>query len=414
MDRTSDRVETMGLAPKSPGQERRQRQDARAESAARAAAIGSQTELLAPVILSVLAGRQAGAAIELESGAVLLGSEAHCEIVLRDEGIQAEHLLFSVRESQIDIRVLAAGVKVNGRRLVAGQVVRYRPGTLLEFGAVTVGLAPRDFDWAAAMAEPAEPTNGPGAAPTGAGSWMAAFRARPRRGLAVGGTAAAVMLALALVAAATAGGFGQHEPTLAERESAARHLVSGLGLAEIGVETAADGRLQLAGYVPDQRALHRLRQAAAEQNLAVKAYPVSELTRFAAEWLGSRDLKAQVNYLGAGALEVVGQDSADRRLSAAAERLALEVPGVSTVRQRIAPPVVAEVVKPPPAEPDPYVLGGVNGVNPGHPVPYISSGQSYIFSGGALKNGMTVMAIEPERVVVDDHGRKLTSEIQVR
>ena len=367
------------------------------------------------VSLRVLAGRHAGASIELDFGSVLLGGEPHCEVVLRDSGVEAEHLLFSVSDARISIRVLGEAVVVDGQPVASGRVLTYREGMTLGVGSATIGLAPAGYDWDAALARASERDEaGPASSPASAESrgGLAAMLARPKGRLALG--AVALGLLLVAVAVATAGGFGPRVPTVAEREDAARDLVDRLGLAEVTVERAADGRINLVGYVPDPRALQRLRQAAVEQDFAVKAYPSSELTRFAVEWLGSRNLKAQVNYLGNGVLEVVGQDPADRRLSAASERLALEVPGASAIRQRIAPPVIAEVPAPTPTQPEPYVLGGVNGVNPGHPVPYISSGQSYIFSGGALKNGMTVMAIEPERVVVDDHGRKLASEIQVR
>lgn len=380
-----------------------------------AAAVANDADVASPsVTLRVLAGRHAGAAIELDFGAVLLGSEPHCEVVLRDNGVEGEHLLFSVSEARVSVRVLGASAGVDGRPVASGWVLPYRPGMIIELGAATIGLATADYDWEAARARSAEAeaAPSPAAAPAARSGGLPAWLAKPGGKLALGGVALGLLLAA--VAVATAGGFGPRVPTVAEREDAARQIVDRLGLAEVGIERAADGRISLVGYVPDPRSLQRLRQAAAEQDFSVRAYPASEMTRFATEWLGSRSLKAQVNYLGEGVLEVVGQDPADRRLSTASERLALEVPGVSAIRQKIAPPVVAEVPKPAPAQPEPYVLGGVNGVNPGHPVPYISSGQSYIFSGGALKNGMTVMAIESERVVVDDHGRKLASEIQVR
>ena len=366
------------------------------------------------VSLRVLAGRHAGASIELDFGSVLLGGAPHCEVVLRDDGVEPEHLLFGVSDARISIRVLGEAVVVDGKPVASGRVLAYREGMMLGIGAATIGLAPADYDWDAALARARDSEAAAEAAAASAenAGGLAARLAQPKGKLAVG--AAALAMLLVAVAVATAGAFGPRVPTVAEREDAARDLIERLGLAEVAVQRTADDRITLVGYVPDPRALQRLRQAAVEQDFAVKAYPASELTRFATEWLGSRNLKAQVNYLGDGVLEVTGQDAADRRLSAATERLAQEVPGVSAIRQRIAPPVIAEKPAPVPAPPEPYVLGGVNGVNPGHPVPYISSGQSYIFSGGALKNGMTVMAIEPERVVVDDHGRKLASEIQVR
>lgn len=441
MDRASDQIEAERLAPEDsskrvepvsmvspggsadgamkPGQPE-------AHGAATASRDPASGVTVLPVLLKVLAGRHADADIDLESGATLVGSDHHCEIVLRDDGIEAEHLLLRVSEDRFTVRVLGAPVLVDGQLASSGQVLNYRPGMTIEMGSATIGLAPVGFDWPAEFARRAhanasanvESGSEAATAETSgdvadtASSGLAGFLSRHRRKLVIGGVAASLLLLVAIVAGA--GGFGPQLPTLAEREAVARDLLSRLSLTEVAVETTADGRISLVGYVPDQRALLRLRQRAAEQEISVRAYPASELTRFAVEWLGSQNLKAEVTYLGAGVLEVVGQDPAGRQLSAAAERLALEVPGVSSVRQRISPPIVAATPKAAPPDPEPYVLGGVNGVNPGHPVPYISSGQSYIFSGGVLKNGMTVMAIEPERVVVDDHGRRLASEIQVR
>ena len=362
--------------------------------------------------LCVLAGRQVGARIAFEPGASLLGSARHCEIVLRDEGVDPEHLLFSVGAERVTMRVLGSAVRVDGRRLADGQVA-LQAGTVIHVGRARIGVAPVGFDWQAVHDGAVGARAGGAAAQPGdkMAQWRARLARQPRATLAAG---AVVLGLLAVLAAAMAGGFGKAVPTQAERVERASERLETLGLAEVRAEPQGDGRISIVGYVPDLSALRRLRQAMVDEDIVIKAYPASELTRFASEWLGSRKLKARVNYLGNGALEVVGQDSEGGRLSAAAEQLALEVPGVSSVRQRIAQPVVVEAPRPVPAEPEPYVLGGVNGVNAGHSMPYISSGQSYIFTGGALKNGMTVMAIEPERVVVDDHGRRLASEIQVR
>lgn len=362
--------------------------------------------------LHVLAGRQAGARIELESGATLLGSARHCEIVLRDDGVDPEHVLFSLGDGRATVRVLGSPIQIDGRRVTDGQAA-LKAGAVLQIGKARVGIAPADFDWQAVEIAAAGPSEAEGGVkPEGqAARLRSRVKERPGAALLLG---MAVLGLAALLAVATAGGFSKALPSQAQRIDLARDSLSRLGLAEVYAEPQPDGRISIVGYVPDLSAMRRLRQAFADEDVVIKAYAASELTRFASEWLNSRNLKAQVNYLGNGALEVVGQDVAGRRLSSAAEQLAQEVSGVSSVRQRIAPAVVAEAPKPAPAEPEPYVLGGINGVNAGHPVPYISSGQSYIFSGGALKNGMTVMAIEPERVVVDDHGRRLASEIQVR
>ena len=56
----------------------------------------------------------------------------------------------------------------------------------------------------------------------------------------------------------------------------------------------------------------------------------------------------------------------------------------------------------------------MSGVSAGGAVPYITAGSTYIFRGGALKNGMTVLEIQPERVLVDDHGVTTTQEVRIR
>jgi len=355
--------------------------------------------------LVVLSGRQAGAKIAIEFGAVLLGKGPHCDIVLRDDGVEAEHLLLIVGEDRITIRTLTP--PPNGSVVAEQPLVQYSPGLTITVGVARIGLAPPGFDWEEAsrerkssveqLSEPIDELPPPSV----------------RHGRIVG-AAVAVAVAFALIGGAIKASWRTNAPTEGEREQVVRTRVDALGFHEVYVQALPDGRLALRGYVPDLTAMHKLRQLAVDQGLSMKVHPASELTRFAAEWLASHDLKAQVLYLGDGALEIIGQETSDGRLGMALDRLAKEVPGVVSVSRSLAaadPEHRMEVIG---KSPESRALAGVNGVNTGATVPYISSGDSYIFTGGTLKNGMTVTAIEPDRVLFDDRGRQLVSEIQIR
>ena len=419
----------------------------------------------AEVWATVLQGRHAGASMPVLEGTLLVGSALHADMLLTDAGVAGDHALISLGGGILTVRALDGELAVDGplgeASIPAGRMLQVPPGTQLRLGNAWLGLAARDHDWAAAGPADAA-ASGPGSAHPGsahpgsahpaasdsaspvfaASSRISATRASGGQdastAFAAGATAAVASsgapaatgasrwrpiligaaLALAAVTVLLVGGHraGLGDQRLADVQARIAQLPGPGSVGEVTVSQTPDGQLVVGGYVPDASTRLALQRVASESQAINRVFVADELVRYATDLLRGRGHRGalDIRYGGAGSLRVAGVDTTDGRLLSDAQRLVGEIPGVRTVHtdivdgRRPAPP-------PAPAEaPANYVLGGVSGINASGAVPYMSSGNSYIFHGGTLKNGMTVIAIDGEKVLVDDHGTRRTSEVIVR
>lgn len=352
--------------------------------------------------VNVLRGRHRGAVSALTGTVILIGRSPSADIVLEDSGVEDEHLLLLRRaDGSWRVQVLGAQATLGAEPLVRGAQAAVGVGDLLVVGPVVLGFGPPDHDWANASAAPAPE---PGVA-------------QPGRLMAAAAIVAMLSLGIGLFV-----GLGQplsasdarvpEDPAAIRAELASE--IERLAQHELSLNDAGGGALELRGYVTDLQTFQKLRQIVAGHDVRLRVVASDQLVRFARDALHARGLQADVDYIGGGALAIRGPDDAAGKLREVVAGLPAELPGIARIdAEFIAPsPVYAAPAVPP--ENDPYVLAGVNGVNAGHAVPFLSAGDNYIFTGGGLGNGMNVMAIESDRVVVDDRGRRRITEVQVR
>lgn len=361
--------------------------------------------------IRVFGGLHEGAAWTLDPGSCLIGSADRCDVVLTDAGIAPEHLLVSVGEEGVCARPLArTRVRLEGRPLRPGAQVDLSADQVIDLGPVRLAFGDEQTDWNAISARLAPAWSlGAGGARASSG-WLESVRRRP---VAWG---VAAFFGLATAVGVAVGAMSQRAPdpsTLTGGRLAgyAAKAVGNLGLAEVRIQQSGNN-VSVTGYVPDQRSVQRVRESLAGTQARVGVFSTEELRRFLAELMSARGFRTDVTYDGAGRFVVAGKARQDAGFEQAVARLSDEVPGVVSARPAMTEIPMAQAASASPAPDDPMVLGGVNGINLNQR--YMSSGSNYIFRGGVLQNGMTVVDIEPERVLVDDKGKNRRTQITVR
>lgn len=354
--------------------------------------------------IHVLSGLHEGATAPIAEGACLIGSAGHCEIVLSDRGFAAEQLLLVRTGRQTRLHVLGPATTINGEPAPSGARLKIEPGAVITVAGTRLGFGtdnqPWDSDVKAAVA---------GASFLSAGESLGGSRAA----LGIFALVAALAAGLVTQVYLRAGDTVATAPSGDERFAELRKALSDLNEPELALTRGPDGEALVAGYVGNLTALQRLNRVTAGSGARVSVYAADELVRYANEMIRSRDLHADVSYIGRGKLRIAGQENDLGSLKALANEIRRELPGLQGLEDEITAYYAEAPKTVTPAE-DAYVLSGINGVNSGHKVPYISSGDNYIFTGGVLGNGMSVIAIEPSRVLVDDRGNKRTTEVLVQ
>ncbi len=359
------------------------------------------------VTIEVRGGMHDGASVTLDAGSYLVGSADHCDFVLRDPSVAAEQMLVHVDRSGAFVRALADGLKDGADRVRSNANLSLTGPRVLQAGPVRIGFRPGDT--------------------RGEANWIADLEAKSREsasGERNSGRRSAATIAIAAVlclgviglalSAVRDGGLLGWKDAAEKRAEDVRRQVAELSLAEVTVTRGQNDAVVIGGYVIDKSAAQRLRKAVGSEGVRWSLYPADELVRYAREWLAAQGYRVDVVYAGKGVVELAGSDTGRHGFAEAAARLTGEVPGLAAVRSTITPLPAPVAALPVAKVPEPYVLAGVNGVNTGHSVPYLTSGSTYIFRGGVLKNGMSVIGIESERVVVDDNGTTSTQEVRIR
>jgi type III secretion system YscD/HrpQ family protein len=366
------------------------------------------------VSLVVVGGLHDGAITVLGEGSHLIGSAAHCDLVFQGSSVAPELMLVSVSSVGAFVRPLAPGLCLAGKALPLHQNVPVHSQLAFSAGGIKVGAClGDDMSLAAAFASRLRAELDVPRTPRLIERFRSAAFNRPIAAtmLALFGLAGVGLAASAVARGQLLGLQGSVDSPLEET----RRKLSGLPMKEMRVDRAADHGLVVSGYAQDASALQRAKQSLGSLDLRWSVYTGEELVRFARDWLGSQGYRVDVQYQGAGVVAVSGQDTGRKGFGEAVARLPKEIPGLASVETTITPWPEPQVPKPVAAKVDePFVLSGFNGINSGHAVPYITSGNTYIFQGATLKNGMSVVGIAPDRVMVDDRGTTSSQQVRIR
>ncbi len=386
--------------------------------------------------LSVHSGPQAGAVEILAVGRWLVGSGDHCDLVLRDAGIQKEHFMLVVTEREVRTHFLAqsqsqlqlqsqteARMQTQGQAPVDGAAplqasnpgVRWDAGQWLRLGGTALLWRPEATSEMCAHERPESVRPSGRFEPVDrferSMNWILAGLA----GCMVAGILAvqanrANAGAIGLVDPSEAGSLGEtrtgstqsggthsgHQPLLAK--------LADLKLPELNVRHQPDGSTTVVGWVRDAAELGTVRQLMVGSPIRTAIVEAAEQIRFASEYLQARGQVAAISYEGEGVLRlhVRGHNEAGfRAIVQDLEKAAPQVRRFEIDYEAHAaiplPGSKAPAVAPLPPSPRP-VLAGIDGVSLSSRQRFLTSGQHYVFEGGRLKDGSTILSIEHDSI----------------
>jgi Inner membrane component of T3SS, cytoplasmic domain len=391
--------------------------------------------------LIVQSGPQAGAIETLNAGRWLLGSGEHCDFIVRDAGIRHAHLMLLVDEHGVSTQLCASaqGGAVDAAALDAAANLEppadWPAGQLLSLGGTTLR-------WQAEPAAEGLLRDSLASAPV-MNRFDRVNRFERSTHWILGGLAGC-LLAGVLAAQANranadasslatpnrvrnnAGPGADADPAVntASWHQTIADKLAALNMTELGLEHNADGSAIVTGWVRDAVELGRLRQALAE--LKVRAHvkvpadaklqptasvqtaviDASEQIRFAGEYLLARGQIAAISYQGDGRLLIraAGRDErAFRGVVQGLEQVASQVRGIEIDYQTLgslpASAVDVPVVAATPAL-SPQVLSGVDGVSLSGRQRFLTSGTHYVFEGGKLADGSTIVRIDRDQIAL--------------
>jgi type III secretion system YscD/HrpQ family protein len=292
--------------------------------------------------LEVISGIHRGAKVRLgERPWYLVGAADDCDVVLRDAGVRAHHLLVS-RESHEagawTLRALDAALHVDDRELAAGNSMAVADavccriaGVSLTFGqdgspawarAVAEAKAQAEAEAALHQAPPAEaeaepvvaqdpssdssiaPSDAPDASPA---PIEAAARQQPRRAWRRFAYAGGIGLVIAMTSA-----FGwvvhSQAPQGRDAKAGVERIVASLGLTEVKIEQGQNGHLSLQGTVANEASRSSLQRSLKEAGLEPTLDIVTgdRLALSVQDSFRQRGLPVDARYAGGGKVVVTG------------------------------------------------------------------------------------------------------------
>jgi type III secretion system YscD/HrpQ family protein len=386
--------------------------------------------------LHVLDGLHAGAEHVLAPGQWLIGSGDHCDLVLLDAGVEIEHVMLSVSDDAVRIRVCLFDTPVSPQGEGEATPKDAESDPLAEFsiwplseplsiGPVTLrleSLATREAESSAQISSQ-----------TGISSQtdlrsqtndseflrlidpdlehLRELHRWPERGdrvhragrLALGILGVGLLMGIVAVQAnrASARASAEQRP-LSATEVAAQTLRS-LGLPETRIAADANGMPIIGGWVQSDAELRILKKVFGPTGVQVKAMVADEQVRFAQEYLASHGQSATVTYRGDGVLQVSAASTNEPHLRGLIKRLSEAAPtlrGIELDHQTIVTPAATAAPAAKAEPPSRQVIAGIDGVSIASPRRFLTSGPHYIFEGGTLKDGSTIQTIDSDQIAL--------------
>ena len=95
--------------------------------------------------LEIVGGLHSGVSLSLEDGDYTIGSKAESDIVLRDKGVAAQHVVVCVEGSRIRVEAIGGDLQIGDNDILAGHGYRLRLPAVLTIGDASLHLS-RDDD----------------------------------------------------------------------------------------------------------------------------------------------------------------------------------------------------------------------------------------------------------------------------
>ncbi len=246
-------------------------------------------------VLRIVAGLHAGASRPLADQEMLVvGSGDDCDIVLADTGVAAHHALVTLVGGVFTLRALDAPLRIEGRPLHPGDPVEVRPMQRIDLGEAAIAFGGTDASaWDALFPAIAEPGR--------------RRRARPLlRQLPLIAAGAVVALLLVAVVASV---LPRRNAQVDER-AFLQALVPQHAITDSAIRTDENGGLVLAGTVETDavrsKIQQQLQEAGVEASLALRTG--ENIAGAVREVFRASGISVQTRYLGAGRVEISGDD----------------------------------------------------------------------------------------------------------
>jgi hypothetical protein len=260
--------------------------------------------------------------------------------VLCDAGIAQRHCAISIDEFGTTCRALASGITIDGTALPVGAAATLADHQVLGCGPVALGVGEPDADWAAIE-------RSLGQRERRAQSPRALGRLNPWALFAT--TIVGVTCALGIAYAA----LSQREVTItasrieAARQWLARNAPAGSELA-IGAQNGAANGLLLSGYVASNADARAVSTSALTSGFAprIEIYESAAMVDGMARLAALANIPCEPAYISAGRIACT-REIADETTAGHLRASARDIPGLTTLELRIAPP------PPPPPAPAP-------------------------------------------------------------
>jgi hypothetical protein len=333
---------------------------------------------LPPVTLIVRSGLHAGACLELSQPAYVIGSDADCDVVLRDPGIEPRHcrlIRTALGVSLWDIRPGTTHVM----RPIAAEPAQ----SIYQIGDAQIALCKRETE--EQVVTPA----------------LAALRKRSPAQVATAGLLIVLVLTTLVIAAADQ--FAAHlRPELAERLVQGDAALRAQGFKTVHFRTLKQKELEIAGTVPNAAAKNRLRQwiaAGSYKDARFKVHTADSLAQQVRDALGDTSVQARFDR---GRLLLEGTTSriaTRQRIRSVTE----DLQGVIAIDDRVAYIEAPEAAGPLPVR--------VRDVKVGDARYFSADNGARYFEGALLPDGAEVIAIDATEIRFRRGGRTLVYEL---
>lgn len=352
--------------------------------------------------LRVLDGEQQGARCRITPGeATILSGDWSDDIVLRGVDLASRRLEITTTDDGVRLQVHSGDARVGDRVLQAGESVELPWYTPVHLGGTVVALGEADGLWQGPSADEsplAESEEGAEArAPAGHAAGGRLHRWSHRL-IAGGGAVAAVsaaMLAFAYTAAPTA-------PTPVEVARQAEASLHAAGFPRLVAQVMPNGEIAVNGYLETNEQRTRVERLLEGQRIPARlsVWVNEQVAGSVIDVYRVNGVVAQAEVTGPGAVRVNTRETDVARLEQIKAIARRDVPGLSVIEVRNAPPPAVADNTPVVDDPGKRVASIV----PGDPSYVVTADGTRYFEGALLPTGHRIASIADHEVMLEKAG----------
>lgn len=342
--------------------------------------------------LRVLGGEQQGARCRLADGTpTTVSGQFDSDIVLRGSDLAKRRIAVTPDGDGVRLEVLSGDAKLGDRLLAAGQSAKLPLYSPVQLGETVVALGEPGGDWSA-------PVTHDEAAPPATPHRAARLHHWSRRLIMGGGAVATVSMAM-LAFAYTATPAEPTTEQLARRAEAELHAA---GFPRLVVKAMPQGEISVTGYLETTEERARVERTLASQPVTARlsVWVNEQVATSVLDVYRVNGVNAQADVTGPGAVRVTTHEADIGKLEQIHTIARRDVPGLSILEARNAPPAAAP--QPAPVVDDPGKR--VAAIVPGEPSYVVTADGTRYFEGALLPTGHRIASITDHEVLLERGG----------